>query len=237
MNTKPKKFEFPAKGFHIVGSKVGEADYFLGQLEKTKDEYEIFKYNLSAFASAARSISFHIQSVMRHYPGFNEWYEVRQNILKKNELAKFFLNLRNLTQKEDEPPVGFTGKMRNGVIRHHAFFWDYKNNEYRPIGDVVDLSKEYLITLLEITYECYRDFSVYVDPRAIFTKQGLAKLGWCIEDIEEAVGLPRGFTDIQNGVNNDDERLKLLQRDYQGDEVMEQYFDKYGLKQNRKKDD
>ena len=61
-------------------------------------------------------------------------------------------------------------------------------------------------------------------------KKGLSALGWTIEDIEESVGLPRGWTDVPYQSNDKTfQRLRLLQRQFGGDGMMEQYFVKYGL--------
>lgn len=53
-----EKFKFPSRGFHIVSKKVGETDYFLEKLKSTQGYYDELSYILSAFSSAARSITF-----------------------------------------------------------------------------------------------------------------------------------------------------------------------------------
>lgn len=105
-----------------------------------------------------------------------------------------------------------------------------------PVGEVTKLAEEYFVEVLKVVENCYRDFWVYADPRAIFTEEGLELLGWVIEDIEEAVGLPRGYTDIPyHEEDKNFQRLRLLAREFQGDEMMEQYFVKYGLQSTVKK--
>ncbi len=69
-----QKFEFPNRGFHIVADKFGEADYFLELMREKEEHYKEFGYALSAFASAARSITFSLQAVMSKYPEFSKWY-------------------------------------------------------------------------------------------------------------------------------------------------------------------
>ncbi|MDD2829255.1 MAG: hypothetical protein PHW18_06740 [Sulfuricurvum sp.] len=78
-----KKFQFPSKGFYIVAAKVGEADYFLKKLQEVQGNYDEFSYILSAFTSAARSITFSLQAVMSKYPNFDTWYIPHQENLKK----------------------------------------------------------------------------------------------------------------------------------------------------------
>lgn len=225
-----EKFQFPSRGFHIVATKVGEADYFLGKLKEVQGHYEEFSYVLSAFASASRSITFSLQAVMTKYPDFDKWYVSHQEKLKANGLAKYFVNLRNYIQKVGEIPVGHTGTMREGKIKHVSYFVDIDDLKGAPAGEVTKLAEEYFVEVLKVVENCYRDFWVYADPRAIFTEEGLRLLGWVIEDIEEAAGIPRGYTDIPyEGEDKSFQRLRLLARQFQGDEMMEQYFVKYGL--------
>lgn len=225
-----EKFEFPSKGFHIVATKVGEADYFLGMLKEVQGHYDEFSYVLSAFASAARSVTFALQAVMTKYPGFDDWYVVHQASWKANGLAKYFVNLRNYMQKVGEIPVGHTGTIRKGQVKHLSYFVDIDDLKDAPAGEVTKLAEKYFVAVLKVVDACYRDFWMYADPRAIFTEEGLELLGWVIEDIEEAAGLTRGYTDITyDGEDKNHQRLRLLAREFQGGEMMEQYFEKYGL--------
>lgn len=228
-----EKFQFPSRGFHIVATKVGEADYFLEKLKEVQGHYDEFSYILSAFVSASRSITFALQSVMTKYPEFDEWYITHQEKLKANGLAKYFVSLRNYMQKVGQVPVGHTGTIRNGKIEHFSFFIDIDDLKNAPNGEVINLAEDYFVEVLRVVESCYRDFWVYTDPRAIFTEDGLKLLGWVIEDIEEAVGLPRGYTDIPyDNKDKNLQRLRLLAREFQGDEMMEQYFMKYELQLN-----
>ena len=191
-----EKFQFHSRGFYIVAQKVGEADYFLAMMKSVQGRYDEFSYVLSAFTSATRSITFSLQAVMSKYPSFESWYEREQEGLKSNDLAKYFVNLRNYLQKVGEIPVGHMGTMRNGEVKQLSYFVDVEGLEKAPAGEVTKLAEEYFIEVLKVIHRCYEDFWVYVDPKAIFTEKGLSALGWTIEDIEESVGLPRGWTDV-----------------------------------------
>ncbi|WP_413676629.1 hypothetical protein [Pantoea dispersa] len=176
--------------------KVGEGDYFLEKIKEVQGYYDEFSYILSAFASATRSITFTLQAVMTKYPGFDSWYVSHQEKLKANGLAKYFVNLRNYMQKVGDIPVGHAGTIREGKMKHVSYFVDIDDLKGAPVGEVTKLAEEYFVEVLKVVEKCYRDFWVYADPRAIFTEKGLEMLGWVIEDIEEAAGLPRGYTDI-----------------------------------------
>ncbi len=224
------KFKFPSRGFYFVESKVKEADYFLDMLEGKKHSPDEFSFILNAFASAARSITFSLQSVMSHYPNFEEWYQPRRQQLKENKLAKFFVELRNFTQKVGGAPIMHTGTKKNGKEHRYALFFPSEHLGTIPPGDIVRLAQVYYTAILRIIKQCYEDYAVYVDPRKVFTVEGLLTLGWSIEDLEESCGLPRGWTDIDEDIpNKSQERLRVLRRECQKEEEMEYYFKKYKL--------
>jgi len=228
--TEPTKFKFPGRGFHCVADKVAEADYFLGRMKETSAEIEEMRFLFSAFVSAARSVTFSLQAVMSGYPDFDSWYQPRQERLKENRLARFFVDLRNHLQKVGGAPLFHSGWSRNGKFEWFTEFTPTPDFEEVPSGDVIALSEAYFRLLLEILQECYADYWAYIDPRAIFTVEGLRILGWTVEDVEEAVGFPRGWTDIpwpkEEKVSA---RLHVLSR-YGGDELMDAFFKKYSIR-------
>jgi len=69
--------------------KLREAEFFLNQMEYSKSNPDTFRYYLSAFLSAARSITLVMQTEFGKYPNFKNWYE-QINIKNDKELA--FLN-------------------------------------------------------------------------------------------------------------------------------------------------
>jgi hypothetical protein len=167
---------------------------------------------------------------MIHYPGFDLWYESRRNQLQTNKLARYFVDLRNYMQEVGGSPVAHTGTMKNGEEKYHALFMPTNDLKNTPPGGVVQLATEYYIDILKIVKQCYVDFAEYVDPWQIFTTEGLSKLGWTVEDLEESCGLPRGWTYIEEDFpNKTQERLNALKREFQKEEEMDFYFKKYNL--------
>lgn len=51
-----------------------EAEYFLSVMKQTFEDDNAFSCNLSAFLSAARSMTFYMQKQYSHRNGFAEWY-------------------------------------------------------------------------------------------------------------------------------------------------------------------
>jgi hypothetical protein len=225
------KFEFPRRGFYTVEKKVKEADFFL---DKFKDSIESLCYDesdcyFSAFVSAARSITFALQSAMSKYPGFKEWYPARQERLRDSGLAKLFVTLRNHSQKIGDLPLSYGGFSTSNERESFAFFQPNKDFPLLPNEDVVTIATNYLITILEVIHECYQEYRHYVNPDIIFTSQGLEELGWSIEDLEESLGFPRGWTDIPDWDDDKDEnRLHCLRREGAPEE-MSYFFNKYNI--------
>jgi len=229
MSDQTNKFSFPSRGFYLVADKVAETDFFLTQLKSDTEYLQEFGFYFSAFVSAARSITFSLQAVMSHYPGFNEWYPMRQEKLKQISLARFFVEIRNHIQKVGGIPITHSGFMQDGLISASQVFVPIPDFKEVPEGEVTDLCQKYFVEVLNIIAECYRDFDVYADPRIIFTRRGLDKLGWTIEDLEESLGFPRGWTDVDwDKDHKDAKRLKVLSR-YGGDELLEIFLEKYQI--------
>ncbi len=230
-----KKFIFPNAGIHIVSYKIGEADYFLEKLKSTHSWDEEFNYIFSAYVSALRSITFTLQFVMKKYPEFDEWYQIRQERLRNSKLAKAFVEFRNHAQKTGIIPIAKERSIFEGIFYDSDQFYVPSNSEIKevPKGNVLDLSEKCLIEVLSIVSECYKDFDVYIDPRVLFTERALEKLNWTVEDVEEFVGFPRGYTDIDyqdDELSNIEIRLNSLRR-YGGDETLQVYLDKYLTKE------
>lgn len=226
-----EKFKFPNAGIHIVSYKIGEADYFLEELKKTHPLDEKFNYIFSAYVSALRSITFALQFVMRKYPDFEDWYIIRQDKLRKSKLAKAFVEFRNQAQKTGIIPIAPGGSIFEGIFYDNTQFYVPTNSEIKevPTGNVIELSEKCLIEVLSIIAECYKDFDIYIDPRVLFTEKALKKLNWTVEDIEDFIGLPKGYTEVEFGdakLSNNEIRLTMLSR-YGGDETLQVFLDKY----------
>jgi hypothetical protein len=80
--------------------KLNEAYHFLEQLKEKQSERDVFRYNLSAFLSAARSVTLVMKKEFNKAPGFKEWYEKAEGAMKKDTDMKLFVEKRNITLKE-----------------------------------------------------------------------------------------------------------------------------------------
>jgi hypothetical protein len=74
-----------------------EASYFYACLvEKQTSRYE-FRYILSAFLSAFRSVTFLMQKEFNKFPEFQIWYALQKDKMKSDEVFKLLHSKRTMT--------------------------------------------------------------------------------------------------------------------------------------------
>jgi hypothetical protein len=104
--------------------KLEEAEYFLNQMNANPANPKYFKFNLSAFASASRSVTFVMQSEYKIKEDSEEpswkWYKENViDVLDNEEIPKFFKDLRNMLVKENKSPSDvFTVVRQSLTIRY-----------------------------------------------------------------------------------------------------------------------
>lgn len=64
--------------------KFEEAEYFLNEMSKSVRDWIRFKYNLSAFLCAFRSVTFVMQKEYKDVNGFEDWYASQQDRLRSD---------------------------------------------------------------------------------------------------------------------------------------------------------
>ncbi|MDE0054632.1 MAG: hypothetical protein OXT64_10325 [Gammaproteobacteria bacterium] len=188
--------------------KLLEAEYFLACL--TCADGLRFQFELNALLSASRSLTFVLQKAMAHVPGFAGWYEKKQVQMANDAAMRFFLLLRNISQKEG--PVSFVG----GSLPEGG--WTYRfvgrpeavpdELEGRDIGACC---AAHLVKLASLLLECVQAFPFRTCPARAMTEEGMAALRYEWSDVEAAVELPPGYTE---GVAfAPAEKLRILRRE------------------------
>lgn len=243
--------------FQLVENKIYEAHFFLEKInECNKNQYlEQCNYYLSAFVSSARSITFALQKCMKDVSDFNEWYKDIRILLFETKIARFFVDARNKSEKEGITLVGSGSK--SGLYFQDIYFeGDYTDYDYREhvmrlikenFGELViednqtmknktvyDLCREYLTLLLRIVFWCFQRYGDFIDPAKYYTLSTMKRHGKTIEDYEEELGYPRGWTDIPL---EESKRMRILNEmvpksevflvlcEYLGEQEIQKYFD------------
>jgi hypothetical protein len=178
---------------------------------------------VSAFASSARSITFSLQAVLGNSPDFQAWYSEQQKCLVADPLARFFHEFRRVSQHIGDNPV-LSGTVSPG---HKPKYYFMPTIEIRnvPEMDVETACHAYLTTLIKIIYDCYDMFGNLIDPQQYFTSGNFSRMGKTIEDAEQELGFPRGWTDT-NDPNTINYRWQAL-RDQAGSSYIAPLFQKY----------
>ena len=105
--------------------KLKEAKYFLNGMQVIKINVKFFRYELSAFLSAACSILRYCLKKEQEKTGKRRWFD---NHISANKFLKFFWDKRSLTVHSDE-------SLKN-------FFDEWKGKE-----TIIELSEKYIIEL------------------------------------------------------------------------------------------
>lgn len=180
--------------FGLVDYKIREAEYFLLTMKDAGEKLNFLgvQYCASAFVSAARSVTFAMQSSLKGIPVFELWYAEKQKKLRGDALAKFFHDFRTVTQHIGENLVGGGSFDKDGAKYHFVSCPDLPTV---PDDDVITACENYFRSVLLLVYECYIDLGPIVDGQQHFTENHFASLAKTVEDAEEELGFQRGYTD------------------------------------------
>jgi hypothetical protein len=222
------------RSFGLVDDKLCEADFFLEKLAACgggrpgDDGWFAAKCYFSAFTSAARSVTFALQSSLSDLPGFSDWYAGKRTEMRADRLATFFNRARTESQHIGFNPVnaGTSGRGSDGRPRELYWFADVGGAGMElPQEDVVTACHAYMVNLVRLVYECYLVFGEDIDPAQYYTLNNLRRRGVSIEDVEEEFGYPRGWTGLPGAT--DAQRLEVLRRTSMPDSGIDPIFDKY----------
>lgn len=206
------------RSFGLVDNKVQEAEYFLDRIRLSESNIYGIQFDTVAFAAAARSITFSMQSSLTGIPEFDTWYADKQAYLSSHPLCSFFNRLRRVTQHIGENPIG-GGSFSGGQTTH--YFSQHKDLGNIPESNVIAACEQFYILLLELVYECYLQFNPLINGQWRFTKDYFQIIGLTIEDAEEELGLPRGWSGV-SGLS-EEIRWKFLRKEADGCNAQEQF--------------
>ena len=165
----------PLRSLLLVEDKLLEAKYFINRLHFLFPAE--FAYELNAFLSAARSVTFLLQKEMRTVPGFDKWWSDRVAEMRNDPAMEFFKESRNFSQKEGRVSVvGTGGLLASGEKSMSYLFARYGNSlPEQLIGrDVIECCREHLGKLGTIVLACADAFPWHSCARRAVTVKGLS---------------------------------------------------------------
>lgn len=188
--------------------KLLEAEHFLARMT-VSDGLE-FQFELNAFLSASRSLTFVLQKTLSGVPGFTVWYERQQVRMKADAAMRFFLELRNISQKQGA--VSFVGGSLPGGRWTYRFVGRPLVVPEELLGrDIGECCAAHLTKLGTLLTECASAFPFHSCPARALTEEGMAVLGYGWQDVEAALGLPLGYTEVADIPAT--EKLRILARE------------------------
>lgn len=83
-----------------VRDALDEAEYFYQKMEATSKVPKEFRYNLNAFISRARAVTWVLKKQFSGNQKFSDWYAKEEKMMREDELMRFFVEARNISLKE-----------------------------------------------------------------------------------------------------------------------------------------
>jgi hypothetical protein len=197
----------------LVEERLLEAEYFARRLTRQRDR-DRYGYELNAFLAAARSVTFLLQKEFARVPGFAGWWDGQRRLLSSDPAAAFFLKLRNFSQKEGR--ISLVG----GSLARGRWTYRFAGNADRvPLAllnrDVAGCCREHVGKLAKIVLACAEAFPYQTCPRSALTPAGVDALQLSLEDVEETLGFPRGWTKAGDPVSHE-RRIMMLREQVDG---------------------
>ncbi len=210
-----------------IEERLFEAEYFGGRLRFLATPE--FGYELNAFVSAARNVTFILQKEMNRVPGFQTWWSGCQERMRQDDAMKFFKELRNRSQKKGG--IRLVGGPRR--LADDRLLWSYRfiqNESAVPESlahrDVVDCCFEHLAKIATCVLEFDKKFHYHSCYRHAISEEGLEALGIDVPDVLGFIGYGH-IARVPSGLSRDKE-LEVLRRqvdgvDFQGIERLAAY--------------
>lgn len=185
--------------------------FFLGRLAESADNHFVFRCYFSAFASAAMSVLYALDSARKTIdPKFVAWYEPRRlRLIEEDSITSYVLDRRREAVHVGETRVR-SGRMSRGDSGEPVFEHFFSLHLGQPESVAVDVlsacehTHRAICGLVDEVPEAFPR----IRPDYFMDAETLKKEGFTVEDLEESLGLPRGWTFIEGCT--DQQRLDAL---------------------------
>lgn len=169
--------------------KLMESKYFLERMMETQSDRDAFKFNLSAFLAAARSVTAIMQREFDKVTGFKDWYKEIQAKLQSDDTVKLLKDKRDVTIHQQ--PVRLHAHVNVSITEHIAISDSVSVVITRADGTVERLESEpspshvpdRTETIVEPEWQWYFDELPEKDIVTV-SKEHIAKLDTIVEECE-----------------------------------------------------
>jgi hypothetical protein len=190
--------------------RLHECEYFLGRLADSRSD--AFSFELNAFLSASRSVTFVLQKSMAHVPNFDPWYQQRRLQMAADPAMRFFLELRNVSQKQG--PISYVG----GAVGRGKWSYQFVSGVIAMpkelFGrDIVECCAEQLKKLAQLLLSYYEAYPADACVGCAWTEEGMSRLGFSLADVASCLGLPLGYLEVGGDSFSIEDRFRVLRRE------------------------
>ncbi len=200
--------QFSSIGY--VLERLQESEHFLFRLVTAP--HAEFEFELNAFLSATRSVTFVFQKCLSHVPDFDAWYHARREEMKRDSAMRFFIELRNISQKHGPVSILAGGKL-NGSCSYRFVGVNIPVPPGLKGREIVDCCAEHLQKLAALILNYYGEFPFHSCVANALTPKGMTALGYTYRDVEAYFGCPDGWTGSVEENFSADEILRLWRRE------------------------
>lgn len=174
--------------------KYSEARYFLYEMMKSYHDGNKFLFNLNSFIQSIRSITFYLQAEENKPSSFEDWYEEKQDEMRKNQLLRKFKNSRDIIVHKSSLESKST-----------AWIGSYRGHKLK-LGFNINVSP------FEETVEVFKKFKKLNEENPLFISMD--------DECEQCLGVERNWLAKELGEEEIlSESIKVL--DYMGDLISE----------------
>jgi hypothetical protein len=171
----------------------------------------VFRCYFSAFASAAMSVLYALESARKRIDsGFDVWYEPqRLRLVEEDPITSYVLARRGEAVHVGETRVR-SGRMSqggDGGPSYEHFFSLHLGTPESVTIDVLGACEHTHSGICGLVDEVPEAFP-HIRPDYFMDAETLDKEGLTVEDVEESLGLPRGWTFVEGCT--DQQRLNAL---------------------------
>lgn len=194
----------------LVEERLLEAEHFASRLFNPQNSI-VLGYELNAFLSAARSVTFLLQKEFANVEGFQAWWGAERAALGADKAARFFLEMRNFSQKEGR--VAFVGTSSDCRNWRYMFGGASQALPDELLNrDVADCCLDHVAKLARTIMKVATVFPYQSCPARALTPAGVAALGLDMNEVEAAIlGLPPEFLAVRPA-GSIEERTRLCRR-------------------------
>ncbi len=194
----------------LVEERLTEAEYFARRMFSRLPPMAI-GYELNAFLSAARSVTFLFQKEFSACEACIEWWKLNRSNLGDDPAARFFLELRNYSQKEGR--ISIVGASDSAGNTRHMFAGTVESVPIALLNrEVADCCLEHLSKLAHLMLRFSDDFFFHACPARALTPEGIVALKIDLDAVEAVLGFPPQVSTNRPETFSTEDRLRLYRR-------------------------